>query len=1180
MGGDIASPDTAEIKKIQGLKNKKMNKREVSTIQAERMTQSGSKDPVPRIFDSPKIEIRIFGKPYNCLLDTGATTNVCSEGLFLNLKSSGKKMVAIPTCGLFCSTAIGRKKQRIKLQSMIPVEIDGEVEEMLFMVIPNLSSELIIGCESFVQWRAQVNFDRNVLIMKWENRIKEVPFLNEDGTNERNDHREDQVGDILEEAFFVETLDVEGQLVARIQVLPDKDSNQVLCCNPGGCEECSELLSVVGIREVTTEEPLIHEYIRMCRIDTSATKSLQEILWEKLKDPHILNRGQKEKLIAILLDNAPVFSEKLGKCNSYIHSFEVTDITPFNHKCRTIPSALAEKTNEAITRMLEDGVISKANSQYINPLCLVLKKDGSVRLTIDARTLNKRCVPNHYRTEAIEQLLARVNGAKFFSTIDLSSSFWQIELDEGCRDYTAFLHNGKQYRFNRAPFGHNSSSAALLRALDNIFGDEISSFAASFVDDICIFDVDFDEHLRHIDFVLSKLKTHGLTVKPSKVHLFRREVEFLGFIVSQEGIRPNPSRIAAINDIPPPKNVRQLRRFLGVCQYQARFLINYAQEVQPLRDLIKKETRWRWTNLERTAFERVKALFAESIQLQKPDYEKPFIIYTDGSYQGIGGILVQEDENDGFRVIATTSRSLSKQELRLFPTEVEICAVYHAIQKFRNYIFNRRIIVRSDSISLSFMHQCKLTSSRISRYIHEIMSHDITVEYIRGTTNIFADLLSRIPRNKSNMSVDARERNEVVVMKLDNSPDLNLAAKFKLIKDLQREDAVLREIIDKAPELGHEGDSKYALHGGILYKLDGREEPAWKTYVPASIEIDIIKSIHDGLGHSGTDRVMLMVKEHLYIKHVGNKVRKVVSQCLLCQKAKPKNVVYDSELQVILRESPRDLLAVDTHGPMPTSQFGYRYLFVVHDVFSKFTKLYPMKSISTKGCREKIIKDFIKNYGMPKAILSDNATIFASRRWREPLEALGVKVYHCSKYNPASNPSERALRDVTIYLRVLCHRNHKSWFKVIPVVENIMNRSINSITRFTPHELMLGERPPPLFKGIPPGISLPSRDHVDAAKVAVERQRKRAEKRKLKAKRRKRRWDPVIGDKVLVKDHKLSSLLKGRYHRMELLYKGPMEITKVLGCHTYELKNLKSGRTEGRFHKQMMRPYLIPLSLR
>ena len=128
----------------------------------------------------------------------------------------------------------------------------------------------------------------------------------------------------------------------------------------------------------------------------------------------------------------------------------------------------------------------------------VMKKDGAVRLTIDARTLNKRCIPNHFRTENIDRLLEKVNGARYFSIIDLSSSFWQVELDEDCKDYTAFLHNGKQYRFNRAPFGHNSSNATLLRALDNIFGNEINSFATSFVDDFCIFDTKFDDHLKHL----------------------------------------------------------------------------------------------------------------------------------------------------------------------------------------------------------------------------------------------------------------------------------------------------------------------------------------------------------------------------------------------------------------------------------------------------------------------------------------------------------------------------------------------------------------------------------------------------------------------------------------------------------------------------------------------------------
>ena len=177
------------------------------------------------------------------------------------------------------------------------------------------------------------------------------------------------------------------------------------------------------------------------------------------------------------------------------------------------------------------------------------------------------------------------------------------------------------------PFGHNSSNAALLRALDNIYGEEINSFAASFVDDFCIFDDDCQEHLSHIDYVLSKLAENGFTVKPSKVQFCKRKVEFLGYIISEDGIRPSPERINAIKEIPPPKNVRQMRRFLGICQYQARFVINYAKEVQPLRELLKKDTKWRWTSHEGTAFNRVKALFAESVQLQKPN-DKPFIIYT------------------------------------------------------------------------------------------------------------------------------------------------------------------------------------------------------------------------------------------------------------------------------------------------------------------------------------------------------------------------------------------------------------------------------------------------------------------------------------------------------------------------------------------------------------------------
>ena len=182
--------------------------------------------------------------------------------------------------------------------------------------------------------------------------------------------------------------------------------------------------------------------------------------------------------------------------------------------------------------------------------------------------------------------------------------------------------------------------------------------------------------------------------------------------------------------------------------YQSRFLISYAQETEPLRKLLVKGKKWHWSATQQEAFEKTKRLFAESVLLKRPDFSLPYILYCDASYHGIGCVLTQEDREGNIHCIAPSSRGLSQTEMMLFPTEIEICAVYHGLQKFRDYIFNHKTIVRSDAISLSFMRNCKLTNSRTSRFIHEIMQYDIEIEYIQGPKNIFADLLSRLPRNE------------------------------------------------------------------------------------------------------------------------------------------------------------------------------------------------------------------------------------------------------------------------------------------------------------------------------------------------------------------------------------------------------------------------------------------------
>ena len=336
--------------------------------------------------------------------------------------------------------------------------------------------------------------------------------------------------------------------------------SSIVCENGLSCSECVDFVAVN--QSSGSAQSINGGRIMQLNVEES---NVMTILHDKVTAVDTLAPDQKSALLEVLHKNRAIFSHRLGKCTSYLHSFEVVDQTPFNHKSRTIPSMLVEKTNATIQDMLSQGVIEPSHSQYINPLCIVVKADGNVRLTIDARTLNKRCKSDHFRNENIEPLLDRINGARYYSTIDLSSSFWQVELAPQCRDYTAFLHKGKQYKFKRVPFGLSSSTAALLRALDNIFQGEICRYASCFVDDVCIFDDEFETHLRHVDHVISKLREHGFTVKPEKTHFFKREVEFLGFIISDAGLRPNPKKVESIMDLPPPKNLKQLRRFLGIC---------------------------------------------------------------------------------------------------------------------------------------------------------------------------------------------------------------------------------------------------------------------------------------------------------------------------------------------------------------------------------------------------------------------------------------------------------------------------------------------------------------------------------------------------------------------------------------------------------------------------------------
>lgn len=394
---------------------------------------------------------------------------------------------------------------------------------------------------------------------------------------------------------------------------------------------------------------------------------------------------------------------------------------------RQIPFSLRAAVRKEINQMIYDGIIEVSSSPHVNPLVIVSREGKTPRICLDARKVNEITIADSERERPTEELLQRFHGAKFMTSLDLTSAFLQIELDEGCRKYTAFLFESKQCQFKRVPFGLKNSLCALLRALRTIFDGTSSHFLVNYVDDLLIYSNNYRDHLEHLDTVLSKLTEAGFTINVTKCKFGQPEVKFLGHIINEHGVVPDPGRMTAMLNYPAPKNHKELRRFLGICNYHYRFIINYASYVAPLLPSLKKGNRWKWDEHKQVAFETLRLQFANSIQLMHPNEGDPFSVYTDASSYAIAAILTQAGSDGSQRIISTASRVLSATERRYTTCEQELLAVVYALQKFRIYVWGRTITIYSDNKALSFLKRCILTSNRVSRWILQLQEYDYRI---------------------------------------------------------------------------------------------------------------------------------------------------------------------------------------------------------------------------------------------------------------------------------------------------------------------------------------------------------------------------------------------------------------------------------------------------------------------
>lgn len=467
------------------------------------------------------------------------------------------------------------------------------------------------------------------------------------------------------------------------------------------------------------------------------------------------------------------------------HKILLTDDIPVTAQGdrRFSPKEL-DSIRENLEKWVELGHISPSTSPYASHVVLVRKKDGSIRMCIDYRALNKKTVRDNYQLPLVDNLLDVLHGAKVFSKLDLMSGYNQILVDEADREKTAFTTRFGLFQFNVLPFGLCNAPATFMRLMNNIFMDQLDRSVIVYLDDILVFSKDEASHAAHLDWVMNKLREHSLYANKKKCMLGVKRVEFLGFVISENGICAEETKIEKIKNWPTPTDASQVRSFLGVIAFYRRFIRNCSEIALALTNLTRDNVEFHWGEEEESAFRRLIQALLERVVLKIPDPKRPYTLYTDASGKAVGAALMQ----DG-RIVGFDSKKLTDIQTRWPIREQEIWAIVNALKVFRPYLHGAQFTVFTDHKSIESIFNQKELTPRVARWLDLFAEYEFNIKYIPGEANVVADSLSRLPVN----SISTQQ--------------ITGSAGIKVITSCEEQDEIVRKIHESF-EGGHLGRDK------------------------------------------------------------------------------------------------------------------------------------------------------------------------------------------------------------------------------------------------------------------------------------------------------------------------------------------------------------------------------------
>ena len=1081
--------------------------------------------------------------PVRLLVDSGATMSLLNQRVYDELTDDIRP--ALHSSNYKIKFANGEVQKALG-QAKIPIQIGDFIQTVDFL-IGNFTDEAIIGITDLQKLGLKADFEYMTLYRG----ERSIPIEDNSGVplsckvyskqtislapgkmsmvwgSVRNKHGKKQ----KESAMMLQSV---RSVVHKYGVLPAKSLHKssdscipISIFNPNENTVVIEPNETLGMlvpvweTDLQVSEIFDPEKVSLCSAsEIGPTDEVSNDLPEHLldlfrKSTEHLDSNESEELKQFLIKYAGQFSKNdfdIGFCDIIEHEIITSDVPPIKQNPRRIGPEQRFAADKIVEDLLDKGLIKHSKSPWASPIVMVKKKDNTYRMCIDYREVNKCSTLDAYPLPTVNQCISQLSRARWFCSTDLASGYWQVKMSKNSKEKTAFCTRKGLFEWEVMPFGLSSACATFQRLMETILCEMRFEELLIYLDDILIWGRTVKETLGRLGKFLDKLKAANLKLKPNKCFLFQKSVQFLGHIVSDKGVSCDPSKVDSVRSWKVPSTVKELKSFLGLCNYYKKFIANYSTIAKPLTELTSTKVEFKWDENCQHSFDKLKELLVSAPILGYPKDDGLFILDTDASDVGIGAVLSQI-QNDKEVVISYGSRALSQQERNYCVTRKELLAIVHHVKVFKDYLLGKHFKVRTDHWSLKYLKRFKEPEGQLARWLDFLQPFDFEIITRAGVKHGNADALSRkevtcggkkcqcqkftefeyeVPVNleirlQRDIGIQVGEgftEKEVgvratQVIKCTDSGSFNSDTSRKLGQDQANDPDIgpVYRFIESGAEKPNwstvsnlSSDSKRLvwewgrlhIHEGILFRKweSTNGQKCWDQLIlPMQYRDSVLEQLHDSVtgGHLGFYKTLVKIQARFFWPKMREDIKLWVQTCEACQVRKGPSHTPKASMQTYLVGAPFERIAADIMGPFTTTDNDNTWLLVVGDYFTKYAVSIPLKDMIAKSVAQALIDNWVGYFGSPLEIHTDQGSNFDGTLFSETCRLLGIEKTRTTPMRPQSDGFvERLNQTLCNILNCTIYENPFAWDEVVRLCTLAYNSSIQESTGQTPYFMVYG----------------------------------------------------------------------------------------------------------------------------